>query len=142
MRSKPLTKQRLLRWAAALAFALAAAALQWAVRPWFGVRAPFLFFLPAIVAAAAFAGRGGGLLVVAIGLVSAERWLAGDRLWVDTRPDVMSLVVYVGLGLLLTAIGARMRRSSARASAAEQRLLLAGEDTGVGIFDLDLGTRT
>ena len=44
--------------------------------------------------------------------------------------------------MLLATLGARLRVTSARASAAEQRLVLAGEDTGIGIFDLDLVTRT
>ena len=56
--------------------------------------------------------------------------------------DNLSLLIYAILGVLLAALGARLRVTSARASAAEQRLVLAGEDTGIGIFDLDLATRT
>jgi signal transduction histidine kinase/ActR/RegA family two-component response regulator len=143
MRIPHSSKQRLLRWGSTLAFALAALALQWAVRPWFGIKAPFLFFLPAIVAAAALAGRGAGLLVVGVGLASATRWLARGPQWrVDDPADAVSLAVYVVLGMLLATVGARLRVSSARARAAEQRLLVAGEDTGVGIFDVDLAERT
>jgi len=52
------------------------------------------------------------------------------------------LLIYAILGLPLATLRARLRVTSARASAAEQRLVLAGEDTGIGIFDLDLVTRT
>jgi len=134
---------RLQRWAIAVALAALAVGLQWSVRPWVGTKIPFLFFLPAIVATAARCGRGGGLLVTAVGLVSATLWLrAPGTWWVLDSTDELSLLIYAILGMLLSALGARLRVTSARASAAEQRLVLAGEDTGIGIFDLDLATRT
>ncbi|HEX7638315.1 MAG TPA: DUF4118 domain-containing protein, partial [Burkholderiaceae bacterium] len=133
MRLLPPSSDRLRRWAIALGLAAGACALQWAVRPWFGSRAPFLFFLPAIVMAAMIGGRACGLLVVLAGFVSAALWLApADASWLGDRVALVSLVVYLALGLLLAAVGARLRASSARARAAEQRLLLAGEDTGIG----------
>jgi signal transduction histidine kinase/ActR/RegA family two-component response regulator len=134
---------RLQRWAIALALAALAVALQWSVRPWVGTKIPFLFFLPAIVATAARCGRGGGLLVTVVGLVNATLWLrAPGSWWVLDPTDELSLLIYAILGMLLSALGARLRVTSARASAAEQRLVLAGEDTGIGIFDLDLATHT
>ena len=133
---------RLRRWAAAVALAALAVAVQWCVRPWVGTKIPFLFFLPAIVAASARAGRGAGLFVTAAGFVSAWLWLLpAGHWWVDGATDNLSMLIYVVLGVLLATVGARLRVTSARASAAEQRLVLAGEDTGIGIFDLDLATR-
>ena len=94
-------------------------------------------------AAAARCGRGAGLFVTAVGFVSAWLWLAPPgRWWVVGTTDELSLLIYAILGVLLATLGARVRLTSARASAAEQRLVLAGEDTGIGIFDLDLATRT
>jgi len=134
---------RLKRWATAVALAALAVAVQWAVRPWVGTKIPFLFFLPAIVVAAARAGRAAGLFVTAAGFLSAWLWLLPpDRFWVVGSVDNLSLLIYSILGVLLATVGARIRVTSARASAAEQRLVLAGEDTGIGIFDLDLVTRT
>jgi signal transduction histidine kinase/ActR/RegA family two-component response regulator len=131
------------RWATAVALAGVAVALQWAMRPWVGTRIPFLLFLPVIVVAAARSGRVAGLFVVAAGLCNAIAWLApAGRHWVAGPTDALSLLIYALLGVLLATLGARLHVTSARASAAEQRLVLAGEDTGIGIFDLDLATRT
>ena len=143
MRSLFSDPDRLTRWATALALATLAVALQWSVRPWVGTKIPFLFFLPAIVATAARCGRGAGFFVTAVGFVSALVWLVPPGAWwVVGATDELSLLIYSILGVLLATLGARLRLTSARASAAEQRLVLAGEDTGIGIFDLDLVTRT
>jgi signal transduction histidine kinase/ActR/RegA family two-component response regulator len=143
MRAAFSDSDRLVRWATALALAMLAVALQWSVRPWVGTKIPFLFFLPAIVAAAARCGRGAGFFVTGVGFGSALLWLLPPgRWWVVGPTDELSLLIYTVLGALLATLGARLRVTSARASAAEQRLVLAGEDTGIGIFDLDLATRT
>ena len=142
MRARLTHPEPLQRWAIAAALALLALAVQWSVRPWTGTKIPFLFFLPAIVAAAARCGRNAGLFVTAVGFCSAVVWLTPPgQWWVATTTDELSLLIYSVLGVLLAAVGARARVTSDRASAAEQRLVLAGEDTGIGIFDLDLDTR-
>ncbi len=142
MRARFTDPDTLQRWAIAAALALLALSMQWSVRPWVGTKIPFLFFLPAIVATAARCGRRAGLFVTAVGFASALVWLAPPtQWWVAATTDELSLLIYAILGVLLSSLGARMRVSSDRASAAEQRLVLAGEDTGIGIFDLDLVTR-
>ena len=142
MRTRFTDPNTLQRWSIAAALALLALALQWSVRPWVGDRIPFLFFLPAIVATAARCGRRAGLFVTAVGFGSAMVWLAPpDRWWVATTTDELPLLIYSILGVLMAMLGARLRVTSDRASAAEQRLVLASEDTGIGIFDLDLATR-
>ena len=143
MRAAFLDPDRLVRWATAVALAMLAVALQWSVRPWVGTKIPFLFFLPAIVATAARCGRGAGFFVTGVGFCSALLWLVPEgRWWVVGPTDELSLLIYTILGGLLATLGARLHLTSARASAAEQRLVLAGEDTGIGIFDLDMATHT
>jgi signal transduction histidine kinase/CheY-like chemotaxis protein len=135
--------ERIRRWTIAVLLAGLALAMQWSVRPWVGNKIPFLFFLPAIVAIAARCGRPAGFFATGVGFASALVWLAPPgRGWVVGATDELSLLIYLVLGVLLATVGARLRVTSARASAAEQRLVLAGEDTGIGIFDLDLATRT
>ena len=134
--------ERVRRWTIAGLLAVLALAMQWSVRPWVGSKIPFLFFLPAIVVAAARCGRPAGFFVTGVGFLSALAWLVPPGNWWVTGPtDELSLLIYLLLGALLATVGARLRVTSARASAAEQRLVLAGEDTGIGIFDLDLATR-
>ncbi len=143
MRSLPPVPDRLKRWAIALALAALAAALQWAVRPWVGGKIPFLFFQPAILLASVHGGRSAGLLVALAGCASRVYTLMPDATtWIGDTGDVLSLAIYMLFALLLATIGGRMHLHSARASAAEQRLLLAGEDTGIGIFEIDLAAGT
>jgi signal transduction histidine kinase/ActR/RegA family two-component response regulator len=143
MRTVSHIPDRMKRWGAALALAALAVALQWSMRPWVGAKIPFLFFLPAIVATAALCGRGAGLFVTAVGFASALLWLVpAGSWWVVETTDELSMLIFTILGVLLATLGARLHITSARASAAEQRLVLAGEDTGIGIFDLDLATRS
>jgi PAS domain S-box-containing protein len=131
------------RWATAIAIAVVAWALQWAVQAWTGTAVPFLFFLPGVVVAAVLAGRPAGLFVAAAGLVAALRWLPPvSDLWASDTGDLISIVVYALFAGFLAAFGARQRRSTARAEEAEQRLVLAVEDTRIGIFDIDLVGRT
>ena len=68
--------ERLTRWTIAGLLALGALGLQWSMRPWVGNKIPFLFFLPAIVAAAARCGRPAGFFVTGVGFLSALVWLA------------------------------------------------------------------
>jgi len=114
-------RDRLTRWAIAIGSAVLACALQWSVRSWTDARVPFLFFLPAILIAAALAGRTAGLFVAAAGLANGVYWLAPrGSLVVDQPGDQLSLALYALVALLLAAFGTRLRSSSARASAAEQ----------------------
>jgi len=143
MRTPIVDSERVTQWTTAVVLAALATALQWSVRPWVGNRIPFLFFMAAVVAAAARSGRAAGLFVAAAGFVSAVVWLRpADHGWVVGATDEVSLLVYAVLAILLATLGARLRVTSARASAAEQRLVLASEDTGIGIFDFDLAAQT
>jgi len=136
-------RDRLLRWALAIGAAALACALQWSVRSWTDARVPFIFFLPAIFVASALAGRGAALFVGAVGLVNGLYWMApvGSPV-VAAWGDRLALALYALVALLLATFGARLRASRARASAAEQRLVLAVEATGIGAFDIDLVAHT
>jgi signal transduction histidine kinase/ActR/RegA family two-component response regulator len=131
----PADRDRRQRWAIAVGIAMLACALQWSVRSWTDV--PFLFFLPATLFASALAGRAAGVFVAAAGLASGAWWLAPAGM----ADDPLALTLVALAALFLVAVGARLRASSFRASTAEQRLVLAVEATGIGVFELDLATR-
>jgi signal transduction histidine kinase/ActR/RegA family two-component response regulator len=136
-------RARLMRWLIAVGAAAVACALQWSVRSWTEPRIPFLFFLPAVFVAAALSGRTAGLFVAAAGLVNGLYGLApAGSFAVQAFGDLLSLGLYALVALLLATFGARLRTSSARAFAAEQRLVLAVEATGIGVFDVDLVAHT
>jgi signal transduction histidine kinase/CheY-like chemotaxis protein len=130
----PADRDRRQRWAIVLGIAVLACALQWAVRTWADI--PFLFFLPATLFAATLAGRGAGVFVAAAGVVEGISWPTPSGV-----ADPPALALYVLAAVFLAAFGARLRNSSSRATTAEQRLVLAVEATGIGVFELDLATR-
>jgi len=113
--------------------------VQWALRPWVGTRVPFIAFLPAIVLAGAIAGRGPGWLPLIAGFFSAALWLPPHgSLEVDQPADQLSMLLFAGFGAMLVEFGNAMRRTGERAVAAEERLMLAIQGTGIGVFDIDL----
>ncbi len=131
------------RFGLAALFAGVAIGLQWAIQPWVGSRVPFLFILPMLLLAANLFGRGPSLIVLLAGLVNGAFWMApvGDMDIIDA-PDRISLMAYLIVGTLLAFFGGRLRLVSDRAADAERRLSLAQENTGVGLFEIDLVKRT
>ncbi|HEX5686424.1 MAG TPA: ATP-binding protein [Ideonella sp.] len=128
----------------AVLITLLAFGLQWVLRPWLGHREPFIVFLPAIALAAAIGGRGPGLLPLGTGIASAALWLplVGPNGASDDPADWLSLLLFCALGALLAELGSIMRRTGERALAAEERLVMAIQGTGIGVFDIDLVAET
>lgn len=131
------------RYAVAMALSALAVVCQWLLQPWLQGRVPFVFFLPAVALAAALAGRGPGWLPLLAGMVSGALWLApAGQLAVDAPGDRLSLLLYMGMSVLLVEFGTWVRRVARRAAEAEERLVMAIQGTGIGVFDLDLDART
>lgn len=139
-----LTLQRTLyRYAAAAGIVLLCAVLQWSLRPWLHDRAPFLLFLAALTFAAAPLGRGPAAVVLACGALNAVLWLDPTARWSVERPeDRNALLLFLAVGAILLIYQGRLRVVSKRADTAEDRLLLAQEDTGLGVFELDFEADT
>jgi signal transduction histidine kinase/CheY-like chemotaxis protein len=124
-------------------FAGIAVGLQWAIQPFVGSRIPFLFILPMLLLAANLFGRGPSLIVLLAGLVNAAYLMMPvGQMNVAALPDRIALLAYVVVGIVLVFFGGRMRLVSDRAADAERRLGLAQENTGVGLFEIDLVERT
>jgi PAS domain S-box-containing protein len=130
-------------YALAAVCALAAAALQWALQPALGSRIPFLFFLPLLAAIAATLGTGPALLVLLAGALQGTLWMVPvGRLELASAPDRISLAAYFLVGAVVVLWGSRVRVIGRRAAEAEQRMTLAQNDTGVGLFEIDLVSQT
>jgi PAS domain S-box-containing protein len=124
--------------------ALAAGALlvQWALAPWLGPQ-PFMLIEPAIIFTAATLGRWPAALVMLVGAVNAVVAMRPVGLWLVSDPaDQLAIAAYLVIGALLIAYGGRLRLRNARAERAEQRLSLAQDETGVGLFELDYRDQT
>jgi signal transduction histidine kinase/CheY-like chemotaxis protein len=127
------------RYAIALLIAVAAGALHWLLWPAVGALRPFVFYLPAAGVAAAALGPGPGVLLLLVGAIGTGWPLHEFSAWASpSSTDPMRLALYLMLGTLLIALGASLRNSRARAAAAEDRLSMAIEGTGIGVFDIDL----
>lgn len=103
---------------------------------------PFVLVLPAVVLAAALWGRWPGVLVLGLGMLSSLPSLLLPGIAVlPGGPLLVPLLLLAGMGMLLVALGVRLRDLRRRARAAEARLVLAIEGTGMGVFEVDLASR-
>src|SRR5437868_2768089 len=99
-------KGRLRAYGLGVVYALAAAALQWAILPVVGSRVPFLFYLPCLAIAAATLGPGPALVVLAGGLLNGVLWLPPTGTFaVATTADRATLLLYVAVGMVMLLWG-------------------------------------
>ncbi|UXI69312.1 ATP-binding protein [Tahibacter amnicola] len=137
------SRSRQVRLLVAVVLAAAAAGLQWCIQPWAGPRIPFLFFIPAIVIAAVTIGRAHALFVLATGVVNAAYLLEpAATIAVHAPADRFAILVFAAVSLLVIGISGRLRVISQLALDAQRRLRLVQESVGVGLFEIDLATRT
>ena len=102
------------RWVVAAALVGVSLALRLALEPWFGADVPYLQFFPAILGAAWYGGFGPGVLATSLSTLIAMRWfLPPNGLAVGSAGDVVSLVLFIGIGLGLAWINQLLRRSEA-----------------------------
>ncbi|HYD93840.1 MAG TPA: ATP-binding protein [Noviherbaspirillum sp.] len=132
-----------IRYAVTAAVIAVAVALHWAIQPLVGSRIPFLFFLPALLLTAMLVGRGPAVIVLVAGVVNAMFLLppVGNPLIVIPE-DRVAIAAYLAVGTLLVFAGTYFGAADRRARDAERRLALAQENTGVGLFEIDLGARS
>ncbi|MDB5838571.1 MAG: domain S-box protein [Herminiimonas sp.] len=131
------------RFTFAVGISVLAVALEWTIQQWVGTRIPFLFFLPAIVLTAILAGSWPASMVLAIGAINATALLTPEgQLSSMAMPDRAPMLAYLGTGALLVLLGGYLRQVVRRAEHAERRLEVALENTGVGLFEVDLVNRT
>ena len=122
--------------------ALGAAACQWLIQPLVGGTVPF-FLVPVILFFGLRFGRAAALIVIAIGLANLALLispLGGGVTFTKAGATVLGLYLVLAIGS--STLGRRMRLVSLRAVDTEMRLLLAEENTGMGVFALDYIAQT
>jgi PAS domain S-box-containing protein len=130
-------------YALAAAIAVTAAVLQRLILPLVGGETPFMFFLPALIFALVFLGRGPALLILLAGVIDGPLLLSPTGMPAIRSPhDVAAVLIFAASGLLIVVCGNRLKFTTSRAALAEQRLDLAQKNTGVGIFELDFENET
>jgi PAS domain S-box-containing protein len=122
----------------AIAAALVAVALQWAIKPWVGDHAPFLFMTPTVVLTAIMLGRGPAFIVLALGAVNGALLAPPvGSLGIADPADVAGVVVFCALGSVLALVCSNLSANTRRTAIAEKHLELALQNTGIGVFELD-----
>jgi PAS domain S-box-containing protein len=130
-------------YGAGAACALAALALQWAIRPLVGSGVPFLVIIPVLAVVAAVLGRGPSMVVLAAGAASGVLWFEPVGEWhIDAISDRIALAGYGIVGLLMALLAGRIRVITRHAAEVEQRLNLAQVETGIGMFEVDFPSKT
>lgn len=132
------SRQLLLRLAFVVGLALLAMLLQWLAQPLIGKGEPFLFFLPAVALAAVWFGPIPGAVVLLAGLASAGMDEASfHAFWHQSNDGRVTIAAYLIYGVLLLALGERLRQGGLRTAQAQARLRLLAEETDVGLFEFD-----
>ena len=120
------------RYPLALAIALTALAVRWAVQPWVGDQLPFVTFFAAIVATAWYAGVVPAILSAVVLYFAAYYFFIGPHYAFEPQPPVItSALVYalaagalIGLTRLMLAFRTANRQALLRAVHTEQQLRL------------------
>ena len=123
---------RPVRYSLAVGFAAAAIALRGALTAWWGYELPFLTFFPAIVLSAWAGGFWPGMLATGLcGLAAQYLWLAPPyRLEVMQLRDGLALVLFLGIGALISVVTEMMHRGRRRLTR-----LLESIHEGFAVFD-------
>jgi len=114
------TRHLWLGFAVALIGATAGLALRMALAPWLDERVAFLFFVPAVVAAAALGGVLPGALATMLGAAGGLfiTWSAAER----TNGDFATVLVFLLLGASISAGGEMFQKMRSRAVTVNQDL--------------------
>ena len=105
---------------AALAGAALALVIRLGVNEPFAERSFFLIYVPVVLSASALGGLGPGVLATSLCL-GITAMLIGDLLWNDPA-NLLSGLVFTGLGVMIAVGGERLRRRGLEASVREAHL--------------------
>jgi two-component system, chemotaxis family, CheB/CheR fusion protein len=112
------------RYAVAVSATAIALALRAAMVPLWGLTLPFIFFYPAIMLSAWFGGLGPGIFTTLLCAAAAisPSLSPSPSLRVDNLAGATGLLVFVGIGILISCLTEALRRTRARLAAQVRRL--------------------
>lgn len=111
---------RLTAYAASVALMLAVIALRWLLIPDWSLSHPYLLFYPAIILAAWYGGFGPGVLTTLLAAVALSYfWMPPlYSLRINDIRDAAGVLVFAGVGFVISLLAEVWRRSQERAKAA------------------------
>jgi PAS domain S-box-containing protein len=142
----------LFRYGLAVVAVAAAMGLRMWVEAWLGSGLPtYITFYPAVMAIALLAGLGPGLMATALVDFTAGFWILPPigAIGIALPIDRVGLIIFTGMGLFMSLVAEFYRRNRDKAAAydreaalrqAHERLVLAQQSAGAGIWDWDIAT--
>jgi signal transduction histidine kinase len=117
------TQPALARYAVAVLVVLVATILREALNPLIGFEFPLLTFFPAVMVSAWFGGLWPGIVSTVLStLVTLYVWIAPEEAARGVRPgDAVALAIFIGIGLMISALNESLHRGRANERAARQR---------------------
>src|ERR1700686_1770306 len=100
--------------------------LTFAVRPLFGGKAPLTFLIIAVLLSAAYDGLWAGILTTLLGVVMVG-WLFQESMFLLALSQ-SSLILFVALGVAISAVMQVLHRTNAKLAAARAQLELANKE--------------
>ncbi len=117
---------RAARYGLAAAAVVLAAGTKWLIDPALEAESPFLLFVVAIVVGAWFGGLGPGLFATGLTLAACEYLFLGPPLsfGTDGSGHLFDLMLFGGVGAVISALVASMHAARLRSAASERRFRL------------------
>ena len=116
-----------LRYGVAVVAVLAMFSLRLALTAWIGPGLPhYITFYPAVMAVALLGGFGPGLLATALTAFVAGYWILPPvrQFAIESPVDRLSLVIFAGMGLFMSAVAELYRRNRLKAAAYDRERAL------------------
>jgi diguanylate cyclase (GGDEF)-like protein/PAS domain S-box-containing protein len=120
-----------LRFALAVVAVIAAFLLRQTLVLRFGIELPvFIIFYPAVMLVALLCGLWPGLLATALAAALADYWIIppAGKFRIARTSDAIALVIFVGMGVLMSLVAERYRRNLGRMAAFEKEQALHGSE--------------
>jgi K+-sensing histidine kinase KdpD len=129
----------LARYGFAVIAGVAAVVLRLALDPIWGVQLPFITLFPAIMLSAWLGGLGPGLLTTAItGLAAEYYWIEPAHSFaVDDKRELVAVLVFVVVGVVISALNEAWRRGTSKVAISEERLNVTLTSIGDGVITTD-----
>jgi PAS domain S-box-containing protein len=127
-----------LRFVLAVGIAAFAILLQVAFNTVLGSKIPLTLFLPAVIVSAGVGGFVPGILTTVLGCAFSAGyfWMAGPNLEI-LRTDILELVLFAGIGILLSFVIEAWRAETFRATQCEERLKATWSNVDDAVFATD-----
>jgi PAS domain S-box-containing protein len=127
------------RYGSAIAIIAVATALRFALSPVWGVGLPYITFYPAVMFSAWLGGFGPGLVATALSALIADYfWISpAFSLAIGEVPDTLGLLVFIAMGVVISALNEAWRRSTRGAFESQQRLAVTLTSIGDGVIATD-----